>query len=367
MEHRLILDTEDDVEIFKSYKETFESQKNTHLEEFSSETNELVESAAIVTGRSMSATNFDILIKIIQIDDVNYGVIEYKFEWEGFAKLEGDKILIGDVFEGGFYLYQDDILIVTYPSGYIINFVSPTPDSSIVSERKLVWNGQSNFDSGEPSITFSPTEKGESKGESSCFIATATYGSELSPEVQFLRSFRDYTVTSTFAGYQFMTVFHRFYYSFSPYIAHSIADNPAIKAIIKIILYPLIEILQISTIVNPIFHFNSEFAIIMTGLIASSLIGTIYFSPWIVTSSLIFKRFRNGESTHALKPIAILLLLSTIGMVIGEIFLLSSVMMVSTAVFVLTIISLSSLIVTMVLLLIIKALKYIAQNRAIQK
>ncbi|MCZ2845259.1 MAG: hypothetical protein O2U61_01975, partial [Candidatus Bathyarchaeota archaeon] len=42
-------------------------------------------------------------------------------------------------------------------------------------------------------------------GPPMCVIATATYGSELSPEVSFLRIFRDQTVMSTFAGKQFMT------------------------------------------------------------------------------------------------------------------------------------------------------------------
>jgi peptide/nickel transport system substrate-binding protein len=44
-----------------------------------------------------------------------------------------------------------------------------------------------------------------------CVIATATFGSELSPEVQFLRTFRDQKVMVTFAGSQFMVVFNASY------------------------------------------------------------------------------------------------------------------------------------------------------------
>ena len=46
-----------------------------------------------------------------------------------------------------------------------------------------------------------PRLQAEKKG---CIIATSTYGSELSPEVQFLREFRDDTVLNTFAGSGFM-------------------------------------------------------------------------------------------------------------------------------------------------------------------
>nr|MDO8134680.1 CFI-box-CTERM domain-containing protein [Candidatus Njordarchaeum guaymaensis] len=68
---------------------------------------------------------------------------------------------------------------------------------------------------------------------SGCLVATATYGSELSPEVQFLRGFRDRTVLSTFAGSEFMKAFNAWYYSFSPSVASFIADNPTVRAAMK--------------------------------------------------------------------------------------------------------------------------------------
>ena len=52
-----------------------------------------------------------------------------------------------------------------------------------------------------------------------CLIATAAYGSEMAPQVQFLRELRDNTVLQTQAGTSFMTGFNQFYYSFSPAVA----------------------------------------------------------------------------------------------------------------------------------------------------
>jgi len=49
-----------------------------------------------------------------------------------------------------------------------------------------------------------------------CLIATATYGSELAPQVQMLREIRDNSLLQTQSGQSFMESFNSFYYSFSP-------------------------------------------------------------------------------------------------------------------------------------------------------
>jgi hypothetical protein len=55
--------------------------------------------------------------------------------------------------------------------------------------------------------------------QSQCFIVTAAFGSELTPQVQYLRHFRDNYILSTASGTAFMKVFNNVYYSFSPQIA----------------------------------------------------------------------------------------------------------------------------------------------------
>jgi len=52
-----------------------------------------------------------------------------------------------------------------------------------------------------------------------CLIATATFGSEMAPQVQQLRELRDNKLLNTESGVSFMNTFNDFYYSFSPYIA----------------------------------------------------------------------------------------------------------------------------------------------------
>ena len=82
-------------------------------------------------------------------------------------------------------------------------------------------------------------------GGGGCLIATAAFGSEMAPQVQFLRELRDNTVPQTESGSAFMTGFNQFYYSFSPYIADYERDNPAFKETVKLTLTPLLTSLTL--------------------------------------------------------------------------------------------------------------------------
>ena len=82
-------------------------------------------------------------------------------------------------------------------------------------------------------------------GGGGCLIATAAFGSEMAPQVQFLRELRDNTVLQTESGSAFMTGFNQFYYSFSPYIADYERDNPAFKETVKLTLTPLLTSLTL--------------------------------------------------------------------------------------------------------------------------
>ena len=78
-----------------------------------------------------------------------------------------------------------------------------------------------------------------------CLIATATFDSELSPQVQQLREVRDNVVMKTKSGIAFMTAFNQFYYSFSPEIADFERENSVFKETVKIGLTPLLTSLSI--------------------------------------------------------------------------------------------------------------------------
>ena len=98
--------------------------------------------------------------------------------------------------------------------------------------------------------TLMTSSEGESTKETSseiggCLIATATYGSELAPQVQQLRELRDNTLLNTESGSAFMSAFNNVYYSFSPIIADMERENPLFKEAVKIAITPMISSLAI--------------------------------------------------------------------------------------------------------------------------
>ena len=90
----------------------------------------------------------------------------------------------------------------------------------------------------------------EQQNGGGCLIATAAFGSELAPQVQFLREIRDGTVLQTQSGSAFMTGFNQFYYSFSPTIADYERENIVFKETVKIAITPMLTSLAILNYVD---------------------------------------------------------------------------------------------------------------------
>lgn len=102
----------------------------------------------------------------------------------------------------------------------------------------------------EPETPQTPTESEDdgsvySDGDGGCLIATATFGSELAPQVQQLREIRDNQLMSTDAGMTFMSGFNQLYYMFSPTVADMERESPVIKETVKVVITPLLASLAI--------------------------------------------------------------------------------------------------------------------------
>jgi len=106
----------------------------------------------------------------------------------------------------------------------------------------------------------SEDEKSQSEG-GGCLIATATFGSELAPQVQHLRELRDSNLLQTKSGSYFMTVFNNFYYSFSPQVADLEREYPFFKETVKIVITPLLLSLSLLNGVE----MDSEIKVIVYG------------------------------------------------------------------------------------------------------
>lgn len=149
---RYSLKTEDDVEIFQLYLSEFEAKKEEYLKLFSDNMRAMVDRASNITGRNMTAKDFEIDAGIFQTPTGSVGVINYQFIWMGFALVEDPQIRIGDVFEAGFFLFENDELTIRYPQRYEILEVWPVPDVRMDYERTLTWYGSKSFGAEEPRV-----------------------------------------------------------------------------------------------------------------------------------------------------------------------------------------------------------------------
>jgi len=112
------------------------------------------------------------------------------------------------------------------------------------------------------------------QGGGGCLIATATYGSEMAPKVQFLREIRDNTVLATDSGNAFMDTFNSIYYSFSPTIADWERQSPIFKNIVQTTITPLLTTLSLLNAVE----INSEEEMLGYGIGVILLNLGIYFA-----------------------------------------------------------------------------------------
>ena len=118
---------------------------------------------------------------------------------------------------------------------------------------------------------------------SGCLIATASFGSELSPQVQMLRETRDNILLQTRSGTTFMTAFNQFYYTFSPTVAEWEKQNAFFKEIVKMAITPLITTLSILSYLN----IDSEIEMVVYGVGVILLnIGMYFVFPALVVVRL---------------------------------------------------------------------------------
>ena len=121
-----------------------------------------------------------------------------------------------------------------------------------------------------------------------CLIATATYGSELAPQVQLLRELRDNIVLNTSSGTTFMTTFNQLYYSFSPTIADWEKQNQPFKEIVKLTITPLLTSLSILNYVD----IDSDNEMLVYGISIILLNIGMYFAVPAIFIIKIKKKFK---------------------------------------------------------------------------
>jgi len=187
-------------------------------------------------------------LKIHQVDEVN-GRDVFSLYAEGFfIKKSPDEFTPDETLNVKFA----EVLVYDTPKYYTFSTSSASEskfDEQAHNVELAVFSFK--FLSDEQTLVAGGTNISDSNEEGGgCLIATAAYGSEMAPQVQFLRELRDNTVLETQVGTNFMSGFNQFYYSFSPAVADYERENPTFKEAIKLTLTPLLTSLTILNYVD---------------------------------------------------------------------------------------------------------------------
>ena len=141
-------------------------------------------------------------------------------------------------FEDEIYLYDgtgitpitNNTYDASYPqindSGFVVWQGAYGPDQEIFLAVPSDW--------GALSLLFG----GGGGGGGGCFIATAAYGSHMEEEVRLLERVRDEYLLTNELGRFFVSA----YYKYSPPLSDFVAKHPAAREIVRIGLYPVLEV-----------------------------------------------------------------------------------------------------------------------------
>jgi len=151
VEYRTPLTSDADTSTFENYTRDLDS---VYLPELESLMNSSAAQAEAGTSRRMTVENFSGSTAIQMTPTGKFGIVTFSFYWTNFGVSDGG-ITIGDAFNGGLYLSQDNTLIIQYPGGYSVTTAEPAPDQE--GNNALVWYGVRSFGAGEPSVVLEKT------------------------------------------------------------------------------------------------------------------------------------------------------------------------------------------------------------------
>jgi len=186
-------------------------------------------------------------------------------------EINAEGIFLSD--DGGTVVQFKEVLIYDTEKFYTFNYSNGIDDFNSQLSRFEETIDSIEILSTDTSINESIEEGG------GCLIATATFGSELAPQVQQLRELRDNTILSTESGISFMTGFNQLYYSFSPIIADFEREHPVFKEVVKLSITPMLSTLSILNYAE----INSEQEMISYGIgIILMNVGMYFVAPAII-------------------------------------------------------------------------------------
>jgi hypothetical protein len=144
---------------FRAFAEEFNTTETDLYTNFQRDARGLVAEGGNFTGRDMAATNFSRDARI-ESGLNTVGVVEMSFTWRAFAVEDGDRVVVGDVFEDGLYIYRDQSLVVRPGPGLAFESVTPngtlSNPNSLAASDSVTWQGEKQFTDNRPQVVFVP-------------------------------------------------------------------------------------------------------------------------------------------------------------------------------------------------------------------
>ena len=156
------LETDQQQTDFEAFAEEFNTNETDLYRNFQSRAQSLTDAGTNATDREMSAEGFERDARVEQLGPAGdeFGVVEMSFSWVGFAPVEGDTVVVGDVFEGGLYIGPNQTVVFQRGDG--LAFQSVQPDDGIQSGETLAesdsvtWEGERTFTDNRPRLELAP-------------------------------------------------------------------------------------------------------------------------------------------------------------------------------------------------------------------
>ncbi|WP_306059605.1 helix-turn-helix transcriptional regulator [Natronococcus wangiae] len=163
---------------FKAFAEEFESEETGLYNRFTDQAEALTETGSEMTDREMEATDFDRSASVEHRLNT-WGVVEMSFRWEGFAKIEDDRIVVGDVFRN-MYLSEDQSIVIAPDENenLVITDADPDPEenytgNSMQEASSISWDGEEEFSNERPRVVL---QDADVVGDSSPTTGTSNSG-----------------------------------------------------------------------------------------------------------------------------------------------------------------------------------------------
>ncbi len=159
------LEDEEEVEQFETFAAEFNDDEDHQLfVDFRDQATALVRNADEELDREMAARQFEREASVETDTQGNsVGVVSMSFYWEGFGDRQDDRVVVGDIYEGGHYIGEDQWIVFEAGDGLVFTEYEPSESgvpsgSNLTDSESITWKGEEVFSDNQPRAVLQPAD-----------------------------------------------------------------------------------------------------------------------------------------------------------------------------------------------------------------